>query len=107
MDIAISFIVIVFGALGCLAATRGLDRREVRYAGWSYACYVLCGFLQWALTEFYYGISDAHRYVSDGELVARALQNDFVRFAPEVLKYAFHAEYHLPVEPFWQGTSGS
>jgi hypothetical protein len=107
MSLIISFIVILFGALCCLPACSGLERREVRYATYSYGFHVVSAFVMWWLTEVYYGVADAHGYIDDGVQVARALSDDFFNFAPEVLKYAFHLEFHLPFDPYWGGTSGT
>src|SRR5580658_3816643 len=101
MSVLVPVLVILFGAFACVPACAGLDRREVRYAGYSYALHVVSAFVGWALSEFYYGFSDAHGYIDDGAQVARALSDDFFRFAPEVLKFIGHAEYHLPFQPFW------
>src|SRR5580692_7878131 len=107
MSFLIPVLVIMLCTFCCFPACAGLDRSELRYAAASYALHVACGFVQWALSEFYYGISDAYGYIDDGALVARALSSDFVRFGPEVLKYACHGDYHLPFQPYWEGASGT
>jgi hypothetical protein len=108
MPIISAFVVTLFGTFACFAACRGLEKREVRYAVLSYELHVVSAFVQWQLAEFYYeGNADIYSYMDDGSLIVRALEQDFIRFAPEVLKYACHLEFHLPAQPFWTGVSGT
>lgn len=105
MDIFSPILVIIVGAVAAALAMGGLDRRERQYAALAFGAHVACSFAQWALVEFYYGISDVYVYQDEGIQLTRLMDLDFTRFAPEVLKLALHLETRLPFETYGEGSS--
>jgi hypothetical protein len=94
----------VLGALGSvlvaiviLAIVARKDKRLGQLAGAALAMHVLFAFGQYWVQEIYYGVSDVHMYAEFAEPIERALEIDFFRFAPEVLKLIIHSRADLPV----------
>jgi hypothetical protein len=100
-----AIIVMLLGAVAATLAVRRLQPNEQRSALWAFGAHCVASVVQWALVEFYYGISDVHIYEHEGGQLARLLDVDFVQFAPEVLKLALHMDSKLPMEAFGEGTS--
>jgi hypothetical protein len=105
MDVLSPLLVILVGTIAAVVVIGGLDVRERWYAMLAFAAHVVCSFAQWAIVEFYYGISDVHGYQDEGAQLARLLDYDFAHFAPEVLKLALHMGNALPFEAFGDGSS--
>ena len=104
MNILNIIIVILLGTVAAgVVAIRGLDQHEGLYAMLAFGAHVLCSFAQWAIVEFYYGISSIHGYQDEGAALARLMDRDFLHFAPEVAKLALHMENAIPFEPFSDG----
>jgi len=98
-------IIILLGAAAAVVACRGLDARERRYAMIAFAAHVLMSFVHWGLEEFFYQrVSDAYSYLAIGAGFARLLDSDFVRYAPELARYALHLDNTLPFEMTASGT---
>jgi hypothetical protein len=102
--------VIVAIALGALVASmqyRALTPAESRIANYSLVAHVAGSFVQYALQEYYYGISDAHGYIEFGAFMSRAVDVDFTRFAPEVFKVILQRPNDFPPEMGGGSTGGS
>ena len=78
-----AILIIILGAVFAFSVTGLLTRHERRLSLIAFALHVVSSFGQYALQEFFYGISDAHGYMDSGETLARLLDLDFIRFAPE------------------------
>jgi hypothetical protein len=94
MDFA-SLLVVLFGAVAASVASGGLDAIERRRVLLAFAAHVAAAGAHWASVEFWYS-GDMSGYQGTGYDLARFLDADFVRFAPEVVKYALHLESALP-----------
>lgn len=81
------------------------DARLIPYAGAALAMHVGGAFAQLWITESYYGVGDVFTYAESGKLIAKALDLDFARFAPEVLKLALHLRADLVVTHYETGDS--
>jgi len=106
MDISV-VIVIMLGGVFALLSSRGLDPREQRHALIAAALHVLCAFIHWAIGEFYYVLSDAHGYHDFGFQLAKLLDSNFTRFAPEILNLLLHREANLPFDPYGPGSGAT
>ncbi len=95
----VGLLLLVCGTIFAVLACRGLDPKESRFALASFALHVVSSFGQWAIGEFYYGVSDAHGFMEAGQIIARLLDYDFMQYGPETLKYALHLDTRLPFEP--------
>jgi hypothetical protein len=98
-------LIIFLGFFVALFLVRRLESIEVRYAMGAFGLHMVSSFAQYWLQEFYYGMTDAHGYMDAGATLARLLEFDFFRFAPEIAKLAFHVETELPFEAFGAGHS--
>jgi hypothetical protein len=83
----------------------GLDPRDRRLAMVAFGVHILASFAHWGIVQTVYFGSDVFGYVAYGAQLARLMELDFVRFAPEVVKYAVHAEPNFPFEVYGVGTS--
>ena len=70
-----------------------------------YGAHIVSSVAHWAIYEFYLGSNDAHGYLDNGAQLARLLDVDFPRFAPQVLNVFFHRDTQLPFEVFGDGSS--
>ncbi len=91
-------ILLIIVTAGLLAAIqiRKFRGAEARLLTASFLAHMVGSFLQFATQEYYYGVSDAHAYMDYGEFMARLVEVDFSRFAPEVLKVILHMQSAFP-----------
>jgi hypothetical protein len=104
MDIA-PLIVILLGSVAAGFASRGLDRPERRQAMLAFGVHIVGAFAHWAVHVFFYGYGDMFEYRRFGIDLAKLLDADFARFAPELGRLALHLDTNLPFVVFGDGTS--
>jgi hypothetical protein len=105
MELSVLLVALVGGLLAFMAS-HGLDPRERRWALFAFALHLLASGGQAWLQEVYYGgIGDGLSYQIIGQAIARLLEYDIWRFAPEVLRLFFHAEPRLPFLVIGEGSS--
>lgn len=93
MLVALAAVLIAFVVLATACGTP--DKRLRRYAGVSLALHLLFAFAQYWVMTRYYGIADVFFVAEQARGLTAALDADFFRFAPEVLKLGLHLDAHL------------
>src|SRR5580658_3755402 len=106
MDFSV-VVIVVLGGVFAVIAVRGLDLREQRNALVAASLHVLGAFAHWAIGEFYYVLSDTHGYHDFGFQLAKLLDFNFTRFAPEILNLLLHREANLPFDPYGPGSGAT
>jgi hypothetical protein len=104
MDFSFVFFIPI-AAVMVMSAVRGFEPRERRFALLALVVHVIAAFVHWGISETVYFGSDIYGYVEHGAQLARLLDLDFLRFAPELLKLALHMDTDLPFEVVGAGGS--
>lgn len=102
-------VIVLLAALAALmTSVRRHDPRLVPYAAAGLAMHLLgAGAQLWVHQSFYDHIGDAYTYAEYGKVISRALDLDFFRVAPQVLRMVLHMEANLPFIRLEGGGSGS
>lgn len=99
-------LIVILAVVVAVAATTRLERWERLAAFGALGGQLVCSVVQYFLQEHYYGgITDARAYMGYGEVLARLLERDFFRFAPEIGRLVLHLDSSLPFEVFGEGRS--
>lgn len=108
IDVVVTPVVFILGAVLHSAMTRSLTTREQGIANASFLLHSVSGVAQVLLTLHYFGGGDMFQYYSDAQLNAALLRDDFVRFAPALVDVVFRTGDVLPpLVTFGGATSAS